>query len=324
VEGRCDSIETEDFSSMLTLFAFPKPFAGRIDTIQRNAIKSWQALRPRCDIFLFGNDPGVAEVAKEYGVRHVAEVAHNELGTPLLSDVFKQGTQLSTSPLNCYVNGDIILTEDFLRAVERVRSTFKNFLLVGECIDLNVLELLDFDDPGWQTGLRAAVRQSGTRRGPLAMDYFVFPRNLYGIIPDFALGRARFDNWLVWRARDLKVPVVDATAGMLAVHQNHDYSHVAGGMHYTRYGQEAVRNRELAGGSKRFYTLHDATHRLTERGLERNVGSYCRVRYRWEMFRERMSPLMWQAVEFTRPVRHMLGFRVDTLKRFKTHLFPRQ
>ena len=30
----------------LTIFAVPKPFEGHIDVIQRNAIRSWQRLRP--------------------------------------------------------------------------------------------------------------------------------------------------------------------------------------------------------------------------------------------------------------------------------------
>src|SRR5262245_24272757 len=74
-------------STMLSILAFPKPFRGHIATIQRNAISSWTRLRPQCDIFLFGDDEGTAEVAKEFGVCHVPEMARNEYGTPLLSDV---------------------------------------------------------------------------------------------------------------------------------------------------------------------------------------------------------------------------------------------
>jgi hypothetical protein len=78
---------------MLSIFAFPKPFRGHIATIQRNAISSWVRLRPQCEIFLFGDEEGTAEVAKEFGACHVSEMARNEYGTPLLSDVFEKGEQ---------------------------------------------------------------------------------------------------------------------------------------------------------------------------------------------------------------------------------------
>jgi hypothetical protein len=66
---------------MLSILAFPKPFRGHIATIQRNAIGSWTRLRPQCEIFLFGDDEGTAEVAKEFSVCHVPEMARNEYGT---------------------------------------------------------------------------------------------------------------------------------------------------------------------------------------------------------------------------------------------------
>jgi hypothetical protein len=60
---------------MLSILAFPKPFRGHIATIQRNAISSWMRLRPPCEIFLFGDEEGTAEVAKEFGACHISEMA---------------------------------------------------------------------------------------------------------------------------------------------------------------------------------------------------------------------------------------------------------
>jgi hypothetical protein len=69
---------------MLTIFACPKPFTDpHIAIIQRNAITSWTLLRPRPEIILFGDEPGVTEICKELGLRHVGEVERNEYGTPL-------------------------------------------------------------------------------------------------------------------------------------------------------------------------------------------------------------------------------------------------
>jgi hypothetical protein len=47
---------------MLTIFALPKPFNDHIDTIQRNAIGTWARFRPDCEILLFADEVGTAEV----------------------------------------------------------------------------------------------------------------------------------------------------------------------------------------------------------------------------------------------------------------------
>ncbi|HZS24401.1 MAG TPA: hypothetical protein VFA30_05370, partial [Gaiellaceae bacterium] len=103
-------------------------------------------------------------------------------------------------------------------------------------------------------------------RGWAALDYFVFPRGLFDPIPPFLIGRACFDNWLVWRAREREHPVVDATRAVVAVHQSHDYAHVPGGQEEAYYGEEARLNEDMAGGRAHIYSLHDATHRLYTRG----------------------------------------------------------
>src|SRR5215470_320731 len=64
---------------MLTIFATPKPFRDHIAVIQRNAIRSWTLLRPACEIILMGNDEGTADIAAEFGVRYVPEVARYSL-----------------------------------------------------------------------------------------------------------------------------------------------------------------------------------------------------------------------------------------------------
>src|SRR5260370_906360 len=48
---------------MLTLYTIPKAFDEHIGIIQRNAIRSWTLLRPPCEVILFGDDAGTAEVA---------------------------------------------------------------------------------------------------------------------------------------------------------------------------------------------------------------------------------------------------------------------
>lgn len=310
---------------MLTLFALPKPFRGHIATIQRNAIGSWVRLHQACEVLLFGDAEGTGEVAKEFGLRHFPSVAGNEFGTPLLSNVFMKAEGAAQHDLLCYVNCDIILTSDFLVAVERVRQSCRRFLMVGECRNLEMGGVLSFDQPGWQEGLKRRALEHGKSRGLSAIDYFVFPRQLYGVIPPFALGRAYFDNWLIWKARALGAAVVDATRTVVAIHQHHDYSHVAGGRQYVLEGKEAQRNLQLAGGLRHRYWICDATHVLTPETLKLNLGRYFRVRALREEARImarslRPGTLFWLLAEWTRPIRHPLGLRLATFERLASYL----
>ena len=288
---------------MLSLFAFPKPFRGHIATIQRNAISSWVQLRPPCEIFLFGDEEGTADVAKEFGVCHVSAIAHNEFGTPLLSDVFEKGEHSAKYDLLCYVSCDIILGSDFMCAVGKVSQWTQRFLMVGECWNVDLAEPLAVDRPMWEERLNTLVRQRGKSRGPYAIDYFVFPRGLYQQLPPFALGRPRFDNWLIWKARHAGAAVVDATPAVMAVHQNHDYSHLPGGLsHRIFQGEETTHNEKLAGGLEHCYGINEATHKLFAAGLRRNWVSH---------------PLFKSFLRVTRAPRHALGLNIGNLQRFK-------
>src|ERR1700730_15608470 len=139
---------------MLTLFAIPKHFRGHIATIQRNAIASWTRLTPRPEIILLGDEEGAAETAHELGLRHFPEVKRNEFGTPLLDDLFRQAEQRASTPLLGYVNGDIILTNDFCDAMERVRAKYERFMMVGRRWDLDWDQPLDVSRSGWAESMR--------------------------------------------------------------------------------------------------------------------------------------------------------------------------
>jgi hypothetical protein len=250
---------------MLTLFTIPKPFNGHIALIQHNAIKSWTLLQPRPEIILFGDDEGTAEVAKEFGVRHVPEVARNEYGTPLLNDMFEKAQSLAKHDILCYVNADIILMNDFFNAVVKVSHWRSHFLIVGQRWDIEIREPLVFSQD-WENKLRSHVIEKGQLHTPTGIDYFVFQRGMLDEVPPFAIGRTTWDNWLIYRVRSLNVPVIDATNVLMAVHQNHDYSHVQPEAGDAWEGREAKRNLELACGWEHVFTLDDTTHELTING----------------------------------------------------------
>lgn len=236
----------------LTIFAMPKAFRGHIGTIQRNAIESWARLSPRPQIILFGDDEGTAEIAAVLGLEHLPEVDRNEHGTPRMDGMFRAAHRAARYDVLVYVNSDIILLDDLTAAVRRVRrSSLEHFLMVGRRTDVDIAWPLDFDRDDWRQTLRSTVAAIGSAAPRVCKDYFVFRRPLFAEIPPFAIGRGAFDNWLVYHARSESVAVIDATAVVTAVHQNHDYAHVRGGRRqvYVK-GEEAKRNIELAGGMR--------------------------------------------------------------------------
>lgn len=251
---------------MLTLFCVPKPFSGHIKIIQNNALQSWRRLDPDCEILVCGNDEGCAQAAHEVGATHLTDIECNQYGTPLLNSVFENVKEHSRHNLLCYVNSDIILLEDFVSAVKRIR--FPNFLMAGQRWDRDIDWPLDFSTPDWAERLRADALQNGMLHPPGGSDYFVFPRNSgLAEIPPFAVGRPGWDNWLLYHARSLGMPVVDATGATTVIHQNHDYAHVAESRDDGYAGPEGDRNFDLMGGEERRFCLDDATHVLTRRGL---------------------------------------------------------
>jgi hypothetical protein len=286
---------------VFTLFTIPKAFIGHIGVIQRNAIQSWTHLEPRPEIILFGKDQGAAALAQELRLRHIPEVATNEFGTPLLSDLFRQAEAAARFPTLGYVNADIILLGDFVRAVALVQRQFAKSLLVSKRINLEVPEPLEFD-AGWEEAIRLRAKTTGADAHYSAIDLFVFPKAMYPAIPDFAIGRLWFDQWLIKAVRLQSLPVIDASSIAPLLHQNHDYSHVPGGADQVWRGQEAERNFQLYGGVRHAYTLLDVTHELTP------SGSIRRARFRKPI--HGLKTLAWDLlVRRTAPVRHALDLR---------------
>ncbi len=264
----------------ISLFSVPKPFRGHIGIIQTNAIQSWTMLRPACEIILFGDEEGTAEMAVRFRVRHVPGVKLNEYGTPLLNSLFDKAQQIASHRLLCYVNADIILMSDFIRAIQRIRK--RSFLMVGQRWLLDLNGPVNFDGHKWESWLCNTVAERGILDRPDGLDYFVFPRGLFKGIPPFAIGRTTWDNWLIYKARSLSMPVIDATSLVTAVHQNHDYFHHPQGMQGIWEGAEAKGNLELAGGHTHVFTLWDATWILKPQGL-RLALTYTHLRRRRDM-----------------------------------------
>lgn len=256
--------------SFLSIFTAPKPFTDpHIATIQRNALRSWMQLGNETEITLIGDEAGIAETAIELGLLHLPQVKCNSQGTPLVSSIFDLARQFSHTPLLVYLNADVLIFPDFLEIARVVAEQAKDFLVIGQRWDLEVKSQLDYST-GWEHRLRDEVKHNGKLHRPAGSDYFIFPRHIFTEIPDFAIGRAGWDNWMIYHARQQGWQVVDATPSLMVIHQEHGYGHLPGGQpHYNL--EESQRNMHLAGGSHAMYTVLDSDWQLVD-------GKLCRPR----------------------------------------------
>jgi hypothetical protein len=287
----------------LTIFTAPKPFTNpHIAMIQRNAIRSWTLLGGapgsatagdqdkassatagnlnRVEVILIGEEEGLAEAAVELGVTHLPDVRRNSLGTPLISSMFDLARQRNSSPLLCCINADILLLPGFVETSQKIAMQSKQCLIIGQRWDLDVLEAVDFS-AGWEDRLRSRLHSSGKMHPRGGSDYFIYPRSCFEHIPEFAIGRAGWDNWMIYEARQRGWPTIDATGAIDIIHQSHDYSHLPDGQPHYRL-PETFENTRLAGGKRHIFHLIDCDRSVKDGQLRPYPGS-------WEKF--------WREVE---------------------------
>lgn len=295
---------------LITLFSAPKPFTNpHIAMIQRNAIRSWTLL-PDVEVILLGEEEGLAEAARDLGVQHIPHVARNANGTPLISSMFQLAREHSTGDLLCIVNADMILLPDFVEAARQAAEMKDKFVLLSQRWDYDIASPLDFAE-GWQDRLRSAVHGQNNLHRPAGSDFFLFPKSCYTDIPNFIIGRAGWDNWMIYKARREGWPVIDCTPSVMIVHQNHDYSHLPGGKpHYEH--PDTNENIRLAGGQANIrYTILDSTHRLVGGTLARPPLTTLRFMRKVELFLRALFFFLPENVveEIARPKRWKKRFK---------------
>lgn len=239
---------------MITFFSTTRPFQNHFKIIQTNAIKSWTKFCPPCEIILFGNEEGTKEIANKLNIQHVPKVESNEYGTPLVRGLFYKAQEIAKYNILCYVNADIVLMNDFLPVIKKVHGSYSQFLISGQRWDLNLNTELNFDELDWEKKLRELTIKQGKLHSPSGLDYFCFTPKFWRDIPEFAIGRVRWDNWLIWKTRQLNIPIIDTSSVVFIVHQNHSRDRSGWGK------LEYQRNQML--GSGKLFDLRHATIKL--------------------------------------------------------------
>lgn len=293
---------------LITLFSAPKPFTNpHIATIQRNAIASWTKL-PDVEVLLLGDEPGLAEAARDLGVKLLEDIPRSPSGAPLMDAMFALARQHSTSQLLCIINADIILFPDFVENARQLAAQRQKFVMLGQRWDFDQTTLLDFSS-GWAEQLRETVRSQGELHRPAGSDYFLFPQACYTDLPAFVIGRAGWDNWMIYKARKERWPAIDVTPSVMIVHQNHDYSHLPGGQPHYKHPETDENIRRAGGRVVTRFTLLDTDRRFENGKILPQVLNRSRLWRRIESWpllvlgSAKLSNLLWRFKRFIRKAR---------------------
>jgi len=235
----------------MMIFSTCKPFGERdhVDMIQTNALASWSRI-PGVSVVLIGDDNGVSSAAEKFGFAHEPNVELTSGGTPKVKSLWKIGIEYAAGGLCAYVNSDILLQRSFADTIGKV--SMDKFLLTGKRWNANVNRELAPEECD-----AMFHRTEGSYGLECAMDYFAFRGDFWGEIPDFAVGRYVWDNWLMWRPLSIGVPAIDATDAITIVHQSHD---LCPWLH-----DEANANRAVLSGG--MCGTKDATHIMGSDGV---------------------------------------------------------
>jgi hypothetical protein len=286
---------------MITFFTTAKSFSGTARLPQYNAIGSWKQVHPDVEILLFGQGEGYADAVRDFGLIHIPDVETNEKGCPRIDSMFALAERHARHDIKAYLNCDIIVLPDVLAAQQRV--TFDRHLMIGERWGLSVQAPVDFS-VGWEKRVGEQLKAIGTPGRITAIDIFIYKGDIWREVPPMVIGRAGFDNYLVYYCRERGIPVVDMTGQATVIHQEHDYGHLAKGRVEVFNGLEAQRNVQLAGGWDYLFTIEDADWRLTDTGVARNFArndskrwaETCQVVARRKPLRRYLPRLLWECI----------------------------
>lgn len=282
---------------MFTIFSTPKSFEGHIAIIQRNAIKSWTMLDPMPEIILFGKDKGTSEICKELNLQHVPDIKCNEFGTPLLDDLFNKAQKIARHDFLCYINCDIMLVNDFITMLERMKQLQDKWLVVARRWDVDIKDLIDFKQVDWQSKLIQYVKKEGQLQLG-GTDYYLFRKGLYKDVLPFAIGRHYWDNWLIWKSIKEGVKVINASNVTMSIHQNHHNPYTTKNSN-SIYNPEVEQNWKLNGGLHYIFQRSVPNYVLTENEIKKESSI--------EYFRHVIYRLQAVLAQGTYSIRRKLG-----------------
>lgn len=241
---------TENFRN-ITIFSILREMPNNDPVrhvIQTSAVWSWSQIVPMQNILLFfEDDKSCSFMQNSYkNIRcqtlpptNCFDITYNR---PYIKCVFDLAQQHMQTPIQVFVNGDIMVDQSTFHSITFINDLFQDFLIVGCRRDYEIPRSLTNSDP-------EAILKDASIYGKLhpasAIDFIAFRTVLPIRMPSFLTGIYRWDNWLLSEIL-LKTnkTVIDITQSSRIVHlqakdtENHEPIH-----HEQRHG--ATYNAEL-------------------------------------------------------------------------------
>lgn len=252
---------------MVVLTSF-KHFAGRAGLIQARSIARWRELG--WHIVDFQNE---ARTPIE-GVKRIV-VEGDENVPPKFNQVAEWARRNCPDEICIYTNADILFEGNVELVVGSLPAA--DFLAIGQRTDT-------FPDGGSEL------------HRPTGIDYFFFRGGMFGDLPETIVGRAYYDCALVNWALKKRVPVIDLTSVLTAIHQWHDYGHVKNGKEEVYEGDVAQTNKRNNGLPDFGPHIADATMAMlpTGRIVPNPRESWLRRRGHWQLWNVLTRGGLWR------------------------------
>ena len=209
----------------MILFTSPKPFTANNRAVQVTAMRSWKRALPGARWIVFGNEDGLPEICQSEGIEYGGPAETDQGGFKIISKIFRSVNRLDAKGVSIFVNSDILLDESARSSLDLLERQPGPFLATARrrCL------------PAWSGPALAGHELDnflGARRQPVhwgpasALDIFIFRGFPVQTMPDFLIGQAAWDNWMIYQARRSGIPAIDLSRTLRPFHCDHDYSYV--------------------------------------------------------------------------------------------------
>ena len=253
---------------MITIFATPKNFEGEFKIIQENALSNWRTLSNQIEIFIMGDSIGAKEAAIRNNAKYIKDIPVTTHGTPTIPGLFQTAERFCHNNLLCYLNADMILPPNFMQIVKSLVKIKNKFLAVGHRWDIDIDYKINFKSEKKLEKFWTDARINSIRHPCTGIDYFVFKKGTFKCIPELVVGRPGWDNWLLWKTRHMRIPLIDLSENIFALHQNHSFK-FAGYKNQANRDQstESLKNKKII--NKNTLNLLDANYQLVNGKIEK-------------------------------------------------------
>ena len=286
-------------SNGIVIFTSPKPRNDQTEAVQIAAFRSWRRAFPKATILLYGDVASWKEEMDSLVMQAAGPLVKGMAGGEVICDMFQDASKRGVGQLLLYLNSDILLDDSAAHVVEKLQDRPGPWLGSARrwCLP-RWSEVTPTSESEWR-GFFSRADRSGIWGEACALDMFLFCGLSFQSMPPFFIGHRGWDNWMIYHARALRIPVIDMSDEMRVIHCDHDYSYAKGNTAPGRRdGPLEEENLKMLGGEERLFHLGHATHELSH-GTVRRCRSWGSLQRSMELWQIQHPGQRW----WWRPVR---------------------